>query len=162
MTSPETPNESEASALPRVGWREWIALPELGITRVKAKIDTGARTSALHAEDLREVTIDGAPGLEFTVRPEQGVDAAPIRCSAPLIDRREVRSSSGEAGLRPVILTSATIGGITFPLELTLTARDRMGFRMLIGRTALRRRFVVDPGRSFLQTPPSAKSKPTP
>jgi hypothetical protein len=162
MNSPDTSNDAGVSDLPSVGWREWVALPELGIPRVKAKIDTGARTSALHAEDFLNVTIDGGPGLEFTVRPEQGADARPIRCSAPLIDRREVRSSSGEAGLRPVILTLATIGGVTFPLELTLTARDRMGFRMLIGRTALRRRFVVDPGRSFLQSSPPAKSKPTP
>lgn len=146
----QTPTE-----LPVVGWREWVALPELGAGPVKAKIDTGARTSALHAIDLHEIDApDGVRFLEFTILPEQRTDEGAVRSRALLIDSREVRSSSGEARLRPVIRTPVTIGRQTFSVEFTLTRRDRMGFRMLIGRTALRNRFRVDPARSFVQADP--------
>lgn len=135
-----------------VGWREWVALPELGIGRIKAKIDTGARTSALHAIDLHETTREGTPWMEFTVFPRQRDPSGAVRTGAPLADEREVRSSSGEAHLRPVIVVAVTIGPMTYPAEFTLTRRDRMGFRILIGRTTLRSRFVVDPAASYLQS----------
>lgn len=144
---------SPSSLLPLVGWREWAALPDLGVASIKAKVDTGARTSSLHAADLRITRRDDRDIVEFTVYPLQRSTAGHLRVSAPLVEERDVRSSTGESQRRPVILTPIRIGESTFPVELTLTRRDRMGFRMLIGRTALRRRFLVDAGSSYLQNP---------
>ncbi|TVP55971.1 MAG: ATP-dependent zinc protease [Gemmatimonadales bacterium] len=144
---------SASPPLPLVGWREWVALPDLGLEGIKAKVDTGARTSSLHATDLRVARRDDRDVVEFTVYPHQRSRADPIRVTAPLVDERDVRSSSGESQRRPVIVTPIQIGESTFPVEFTLTRRDRMGFRMLIGRTALHRRFLVDVGRSYLQNP---------
>jgi hypothetical protein len=137
--------------LPVVGWREWVALPGLGIGRIKAKVDTGARSSALHALDLETVERDGGTWVRFTVLPIQRSHQGEVRVEAPLVDRRSVRSSSGRAEMRPVIRVDVEVGGLRFPVEMTLTRRDQMGFRMLLGRTAIRRRFVVDAGRSYLQ-----------
>ena len=141
-----------------VGWREWVALPDLGVAWVKAKVDTGARTSSLHAWDV-EVDED-AGKVRFTVHPFQHDDERTTTVVAPLLDLREVRSSNGELERRPFVNTHLVIAGRRRRVELTLTNRDEMGFRMLLGRTALRRRFLVDPGRSFLgggdqHTPPS-------
>lgn len=128
-----------------VGWREWVTLPDLGVT-VKAKVDTGARTSAIHATDI---DVDGEV-VHFTVFPHQRDDADPRRVSAPLVDLREVRSSSGEADHRPVVRTAVTLHRRRWTIELTLANRDDMGFRMLLGRTGIRGRFMVDPGVSYL------------
>lgn len=136
--------------LPAVGWREWLALPELGIERIKVKVDTGARTSALHAFDVESFERDGCTWVRFLVHPIQKDFDTTVETEAPLVDRRHVRSSSGKATLRPVIRTTVRLGTELWPIELTLVRRDVMGFRMLLGRQALRRRFVVDPGRSFL------------
>ena len=135
---------------PAIGWREWVKLPDLGIGRIKAKIDTGARTSALHAYDLETVTVEGVPRIRFSVHPFQRDTETTIRCEAPLLEERRVRSSTGKSTLRPVIVTLITIGPHSWPIEITLIRRDMMGFRMLLGRHAIRRKFVVDPGRSFL------------
>jgi len=135
---------------PHLGWREWVYLPELGIGPVKAKVDTGARTSSLHAEDLRPVRRGGKPWLRFRVHPRQRSKAIVVDALAPVVDERTVRSSSGATELRPVILTTVDIGRELWEIELTLTNRDIMGFRMLLGRQAIRSHFVVDPGRSFL------------
>jgi hypothetical protein len=137
--------------LPVVGWREWVALPGLGIGRIKAKVDTGARSSALHALDLETVERDDGTWVRFTVLPIQRSHQGEVRVEAPLVDWRSVRSSSGRAEMRPVIRVDVEVGGHRFPVEMTLTRRDQMGFRMLLGRTAIRRRFVVDAGRSYLQ-----------
>lgn len=136
--------------MPHIGWREWLSLPELGLDAVKAKTDTGARTSSLHAVDLEIDAGDEHDWISFIVHPLQQHEEIEIRCRAPLVDRRRVTSSSGQREKRPVIVTPVTLGPHTWNIEITLTSRLDMRFRMLLGRHALRRRFVVDPGRSFL------------
>ena len=133
-----------------VGWREWVGLPDLRIERIKAKVDTGARTSALHAFDLETFTHRGSPHVGFNLHPVQRKKHPEIACVAEIRDKRAVVSSNGQREERIVILTTARIDGQDWPIELTLTNRDQMGFRMLLGREALRGRFVVDPGASFL------------
>jgi len=132
-----------------VGWREWVALPAIDVPWVKAKLDTGARSSALHAFDIEE--LDGGAGVRFWVRPWQDSnrDATVVEC--PVYDRRLVRSSTGHVQHRYVVLIELELCGRTVQAETTLTNRDQMGFRMLVGRQALRQGgFVVDPGRSFV------------
>ncbi|MDF1561835.1 MAG: RimK/LysX family protein [Deltaproteobacteria bacterium] len=133
-----------------IGWREWVELPSLGIERIKAKIDTGARTSALHADVVRTYHRAGRCFVTFRVHPTQRSLSPELEVHAEMIDERQVRSSSGKAELRPVILTTLQLGEERWPIEITLTRRDLMGFRMLLGRQALRRRVRIDPGRSFL------------
>lgn len=132
-----------------LGWREWVQLPVLGVSSIKAKLDTGARTSAIHAFDLREFVQDGVETVRFEIHPVQRSSAASVQAEAVVVDRRAVRSSGGHAELRPVIMTTLRIGDAEWPIEVTLTRRDAMGFRMLLGRQALRGRAVVDPGRSY-------------
>jgi hypothetical protein len=134
---------------PTLGWREWAALPELGIDRIKVKVDTGARSSALHAFDVRSETVEGVAWVRFRVHPIQRDAKRTIEACARLVDQRRVRSSSGKATLRPVIETTIVMGKHSWPIEVTLVRRDLMGFRMLLGRQAVRQRFLVDPGRSF-------------
>ena len=133
-----------------VGWREWAGLPDLGVAMVKAKVDTGARTSALHAWNIRSFERDAAPWVAFEVHPFQNDKVTRIICEARVHDRRLVRSSTGHAQERFVIRTTLALGDGAWPIELTLARRDEMGFRMLIGRSALRRRAIVDPARSYL------------
>lgn len=134
-----------------IGWREWVAFPDLLIDRVKAKIDTGARSSALHAYDIEcYKTKNGKLRARFNVHPLQRSNKKIVHCHADVIDQRYVKSSSGQQELRTTILTNLLIGAEAWPIELTLTNRDSMGFRLLIGRTALRRKFLVDPQRSYL------------
>jgi hypothetical protein len=128
-----------------IGWREWVALPDLGLARLKAKVDSGARTSALHAFHV-QVLPDRR--VRFRIHPLQRDSGHTVECSAPLVGYRWVRSSSGHRTRRPVVLTRLVIGGASWPIEITLVRRDLMGFRMLLGRQALRRRALVDPGRS--------------
>lgn len=133
-----------------IGWREWVALPAFSIDRIKAKIDTGARTSALHAVDVERLRRRRKDVVRFLVYPLQRSHAKVVQVTAPLIDERLVRSSNGESERRPVIETDVVVAGQRFPIEITLTHRASMGFRMLLGRQALRRRFTIDPGRSYL------------
>jgi hypothetical protein len=133
-----------------IGWREWVALPDLGVHLVKAKIDTGARSSALHAFDVEVRRQGRGSQVHFSVRPLQRDDRTVVRCSAALADERWVTSSNGKREMRPVIQTSLQLLDMTWTIELTLTSRDEMGFRMLLGREAIRGRFLVDPSRSFL------------
>ncbi|MGQ0616386.1 MAG: ATP-dependent zinc protease family protein [Acidimicrobiia bacterium] len=132
--------------LPVVGWREWVALPDLGVDWVKAKVDTGARSSSLHAWAVSDL---GDGRLRFQLHPFQDDDATAVSTEAALLGHREVRSSNGDAEVRPVIRTTVVVLGVPVDAELSLTRRDEMGFRMLLGRRAIRRRFLVDPGRSF-------------
>lgn len=133
-----------------IGWREIVSLPELGIEKIKAKIDTGARSSALHAYDIECYRAkNGKLRTKFIVHPLQKNNKCIIQCHADVIDQRFIKSSSGQKELRTTILTNLKVGEAIWPIELTLTNRDNMGFRLLIGRTALRRRFLVDPQRSF-------------
>lgn len=134
-----------------IGWREWVALPDLGVEAIKAKVDTGARTSALHAYRLRVDTEgDGTQYASFEIHPIQRTSTPSIPVRVPVVEWRRVRSSDGRQQLRPVIVTRVTIAGRTVRTHITLARRDEMGFRMLLGRATLRRRFLVDPGRSFL------------
>ena len=142
------------SRKPALGWREWAALPELGIATIKVKVDTGARSSALHAFDVTRSDDESGAWVDFAVHPLQRDASNTVRCRARLLDERWVRSSSGRRTFRPVIVTSLVLGSNAWPIELTLVRRDLMGFRMLIGREALRRRAVVDPGRSYLTGEP--------
>ncbi len=129
-----------------------MALPDLGVADIKAKVDTGATTSSLHAWDIADVghDEDGRPTLHFVIHPVQRATHPRIAATAPLSGWRKVRSSNGEVEERPVITTTLALGDHEIIVDVTLTRRDAMGFRMLLGRSALRRRFLVDPGRSFL------------
>jgi len=133
-----------------IGWREWVSLPALGVERIKAKIDTGARSSSLHAYDVEVFQRRGAEHVRFLLHPIQRSTRETVRAEALLVDRRMVRSSGGHETLRPVIETTLELGGRRWPIEVTLVNRDAMGFRMLLGRQALRGRTVIDPSRSFL------------
>lgn len=131
-----------------IGWREWCALPGLALPGVLAKIDTGAKTSALHAFAI-EPSARGPDWLQFKVHPVQRRRAPEIRCEARCVDERAITSSNGKTELRPVIRTTLVMGERQFDTEITLTNRDEMGYRMLIGRQSLNKRYVVDPALSY-------------
>ncbi len=133
-----------------IGWREWVSLPDLGIERVKAKVDTGARSSSIHAFDVEVFRRHGRSRVRFNVHPSQKDVGETAHCDVPLHDMRWVKSSNGTRELRPVIRTHVALGNTRWLIDLTLTSRELMGFRMLLGREAVRRRFVIDPGRSHL------------
>ena len=132
------------------GWREWVSLPDLGVDWIKAKIDTGARTSSLHAFDIQEFERDGEAWVRFRVKPWQDSQEDAVVVESPIHDRRAVRSSSGHAQERLVVQLMIRLVDREVMAEVTLSNRDEMGFRMLIGREAQRRGYVVDPARSFL------------
>ena len=142
-----------------LGWREWVSLPGLGIDRIKAKIDTGARTSALHAFDVRLVEDNDKKLVKFCIHPEQKNLDKVIECEAVLLDEREVKDSGGHSENRYVIETDILIGSQLHTAEVTLTNRDSMGFRMLIGRTAMKGHYLVDPGKSYVT---GKRKKPKP
>ncbi|MGD2123003.1 MAG: ATP-dependent zinc protease [Gemmatimonadota bacterium] len=148
------------SPKPTIGWREWVRLPDLGVDTIKVKVDTGARTSSLHAFGLKELEKNGTPYVRFVVHPEQKRAQPAIQVELPLLARRRVRDSGGKAELRPVVQTVVELMGQRWPIEVTLTRRDAMGFRMLLGRQAIRGRFAVDPGRSFLGGKRIRKKRP--
>ncbi len=141
-------NESELMTL---GWREWIALPALGLPRIKAKVDTGARSSALQALSIRRFNENGNERVEFRIYPNQRDRNKEMTCIADVVDERAVTDSGGHRESRLVISTPLEIGGQSWPIELTLTARSDMLFRMLIGRTAINNRAIVNPVRSYVQ-----------
>jgi len=147
------------ASLIRIGWREWVGLPDLSIRLIKAKIDTGARSSCLHAFDIEPFTRGGEPWVRFDVHPIQRNDHLVKRCEAVVFDRRHVRSSNGVASERFVIQTTLVVVGQRVPIELTLANRDAMGFRMLIGREAIRSRFLIDSGGSYVGGRPIRKTK---
>jgi hypothetical protein len=145
------------AARPReiLGWREWVALPDWGVEATKAKIDTGARTSAIHAFDIEMFDADDAPWVRFVVHPWQRSGSDSVTVVAPLLDERVITSSSGTQSERPVVLAKMVLAGVAIEAELTLAERDEMGFRMLIGRQAMHERFLVDPALSYLGGRPS-------
>jgi hypothetical protein len=132
------------------GWREWVSLPQCEVRWIKAKLDTGARSSSLHAFDLEEFERDGVPWVRFSVHPWQRSAAEAAVVERPVHDRRSVRSSSGHAEERLIVLLELGLVGRAVTAEVSLTDRDEMGFRMLVGREALRQGFLVDSGRSYL------------
>lgn len=150
-----TKRKQKASPDKIIGWREWLVLPELGIDFVKAKVDTGARSSALHAFKIDRFERDGQPWVRFKVHPVQRNTKETVSCEAPIHDERTVRSSVGHEQHRIVIRPEVEVLGERYAIDLTLTNRDAMGFRMLLGREAVRGRFLVDPGRSYLGGQPA-------
>ncbi|BAQ65153.1 RimK/LysX family protein [Geminocystis sp. NIES-3709] len=136
--------------LPFIGWREYLGLPTLGIDKIKAKIDTGARTSSLHAFHIYTYKKDDREMVKFQVHPFQRDTHTTIECIAPLLEYRQVTNSGGHTQIRPVIISTVKLGNHQWNIELTLTSRDVMGFRMLLGRQAIKNRFLVDCGKSFI------------
>ena len=145
-----------AKGQPCLGWREWVALPELHIPHIKAKIDTGARSSTIHAFSIEPYQNGGQPWVMFAVHPIQHDNTQVVECHAPVLDRRIVSDSGGHKQRRFVIETKLVLGQTAIRAEMTLTNRDSMLFRMLIGRTAMNQRFIVDPNASYLQGEPQA------
>jgi hypothetical protein len=141
--------ERAVSDRPVIGWREWVALPEFGVARIKAKVDTGARSSSLHALDVRLFERDGRQYVRFRIHPLQRSTRTTTEAVAEVIEFRPIKSSTGHITRRPVVLTEVAMMGERWPIELTLASRDEMGFRMLLGREAVRGRFVVDAGGSY-------------
>lgn len=139
----------------RVGWREWIALPDLGVPRIKAKVDTGARSSAIHAFAIER---PDPQHVRFGVRPLRKSDTE-IWCEAEIFDERWVTDSGGHREMRPFIRTQVQMGEHRWPIEVSLSARDSMRFRMLLGRTALEGRFLVDADASFVMGKVKRKKK---
>jgi hypothetical protein len=148
--SPEDPPRARREARPSIGWREWVSLPQLNIDWVKAKIDSGARSSSLHAFAIEPFEKDATTWVRFSVHPIQRSDEVVVTAEAPVLDQRAVRSSSGHVSMRYVISTMVSWNQHVWPIELTLAWRDSLGFRMLLGREAIRRRFVINPSRSYL------------
>lgn len=133
-----------------LGWREWVALPDLGIHAIKAKVDTGAKTSALHAFNVELYRENGVEMVRFLIHPIQNDQDFQIECIAPLKDRRQVTDSGGHKETRYVIETDVVIGSRRYPIELTLTDRDTMRFRMLLGRSGIENKALVDPSASHI------------
>ena len=133
-----------------VGWREWLQLPELNLPAIKAKIDTGARTSCLHAFSIETYTKDNKNWARFGIHPYQDDTETEIYCDAEVIDERTVTDSGGHKEQRYVILTNVLLGEQSWPIEITLTNRDNMRFRMLLGRTAMEKKIIVNPDKSYV------------
>lgn len=137
-----------------LGWREWVALPELGISALKCKVDTGARTSALHAFSVEPFTKDNQAWVRFGIHPHQGDEQTELWCESPVKDQRIVSDSGGNKTERYFIETDLVLGDQRFKIDLSLTSRDTMRFRMLLGRVALDPRFLVDVSQSYSQNLP--------
>ena len=133
-----------------IGWREWVGLPQIGLPLIKAKVDTGARTSALHAYFIEPYQKDQTDWIYFGIHPIQNNPKISVECHAPVFDQRVVRDSGGHEELRYVIQSLLQLGGLSWPIEITLTNRDNMKFRMLLGRSAMANRVLIDPAKSYL------------
>ncbi len=144
--------------LPVIGWREWLSIPDLNIPHIKAKVDTGARTSCLHTAGLEIYTGDsGEERVRFQVHPDQNSVARVIDCDWPVATHKSVRDSGGHEEIRPFINIPVTLGEHTWKIQFSLTNRDNMKFRMLLGRRAMENRFLVDPIGSYLSSTPPQK-----
>lgn len=136
--------------LTEIGWREWVAFPEYGVAQIKAKIDTGAKTSAVHAFRINEMHVNGAPHVEFFLHPEQKRRQPEMQCIAPIKDKRLIKSSNGQVQERIIVSTLLAIAGEEWTIDLSLSNRDEMGFRLLLGRDALRNKVIIHPGKSYM------------
>ena len=141
-----------------LGWREWVALPRLGIAAIKAKIDSGARTSSLHVESLDEYELEGRPWLRFAVWTGRRGEP-PVSCAAPVADRREVSDSGGHVTLRWFIRAEFELAGQRWESEMNLTSRSNMLFPLLLGRNALSGRFLVDSAAAYRCGRPAARRR---
>jgi hypothetical protein len=150
LSMPDENNSDQNSPILTMGWREWVGLPGICLPAIKAKIDTGARTSALHTFELSTFTQDGIDMVRFGMHPLQRRPNLAVHCNAPILDERVVSDSGGHRESRIVIETEIQVGGHKWPIELTLTNREDMLFRMLLGRKAMEGRVLVDPARSFI------------
>ena len=152
------PVQAHGRPILEIGWREFVGLPQFGIPSLRAKIDTGARTSALHAVDLETYEVEGEPWISFHVP----IPGNPIsnRNAAPYHDERWIKNTGGEAEQRHVVRTMLVLGKRRWPIEVSLANREQMGFDLILGRTAIRRhRLLVNPGRSFLIGPPKNQAR---
>jgi len=143
----------------KLGWREWVAFPEWGVKGIRTKVDTGARTSALHADDLEELDVDGTKTVRFSLKCEHGRGDRTCWVTVPIVDIRPVRDSGGKEELRPVVLAEVEVRGERWQIEVTLTRRDDMEFNMLLGRRGIAGRFVVDPERSYVGGDPPVRER---
>ncbi|MGQ0658639.1 MAG: ATP-dependent zinc protease family protein [Chromatiales bacterium] len=150
---------NQSDGLLRVGWREWVGLPLLNMRALKAKVDTGARTSALHAFSLERYTESGTPRARFYIHPRQNRTDIAVTCEADIVDERWVTDSGGHKERRIVIMTDIVLGDLRYPIELTITDRDTMRFRMLLGRGAIRGRLLVDTSVSYLLGKPKLPAR---
>ena len=142
-----------------LGWREWVGLPNLGLPAIKAKVDTGARTSALHAFEIETFSEQGKPRVRFRIHPKQRDSDTVVTCVADIVDERTVTDSGGHSEKRLIIETLMTVGCWSWPIEMTLTARDSMMFRMLLGRTAIKGLALVNPALSYCVGKKPAKKR---
>ena len=147
--------DTESPSHTVVGWREWVGLPDLGVPWLKAKLDTGARSSALHAFDIEPFERAGDGWVRYSIHPWQRSADEAVVCESRVIEQRSIRSSSGHSDVRYVVAMDLSLAGRAVTAEVTLSRRDEMGFRMLVGREALRQGFLVDPARSYLGGRPS-------
>ncbi|MCI5149351.1 MAG: ATP-dependent zinc protease [Candidatus Electrothrix sp. MAN1_4] len=147
------------TALPIIGWREWVKLPTLGIDKIKVKVDSGARSSSIQAVNLKTFDRDGEQWVHFRIHPRQRSSRNTVETEAKILEFRSVKSSNGISKIRPVILTDIELLGQIWQVELTLASRDNMGFRMLLGREAFRDRFLVDGGTSYYGGRPERRKK---
>lgn len=135
---------------PTIGWREWVQMPDLGVEEIKAKVDTGADNSSLHAFNIERYTEDDVPMVRFDIHPRQRKKRPSISCVAEVVGEKKVKNPGGRTEIRPVIKTILVVAGKNVEAKVNLTTRDEMTFRMLLGRRTIRKRFLVDPGRSYL------------
>lgn len=138
-----------------IGWREWVSMPELGVVEIKAKVDTGADNSSLHAFNIERFEEDGQPRVRFEIHPRQRKRKPIVRCESAVVGERRVKNPGGRVEVRPVIRTKLVVAGEELDALVNLTTRDEMTFRMLIGRRTLRKKFTVDPGRSYVGERPT-------
>jgi hypothetical protein len=142
-----------------IGWREWVQLPEFGVTEMKVKVDTGADSSSLHAFNMERFSRDDGEWVRFEIHPRQRSRKPAIVCEALVVKERKVKNPGGRTELRPVIRTSLIVAGREIDAMVNLTTRDQMSFRMLVGRRTIRKHFIVDPGRSYLGGRPEKLSE---